>query len=271
MKYWIPGFLLSAVCLFSIPASGGIVTGTYFDLADGTTIDLTAQGTLDWIKFGNGENNTTAFLNTTKIGNPVFLPASLTPLGTPPANHSVDLIAFTGGGVLNFLWSNGNFGMYNVTGPVDTVVTETISPAVNSYPIGLGASFQALAAAQTRGLDVYVQGFNADTLIIASLSGGGMASTVVTPSHNPPSDSDNDYAIGRYHIAYSGAGETLTISVTTQNPRTDGEQNDFANAGFFAATVTEAAAVPEPSTLILTGLGLSALVCVALRQKYRWA
>jgi len=272
MKYWIPCFLLSAVCLFSIPASGGIVTGTYFDLADGTTIDLTATGTLDWIKFGNGENNTTTFLNTTKIGNPVFLPASLTPLGTPPANHSVDLIAFTGGGVLNFLWSNGNFGMYNGAGPVDTVVTETISPAdVGSYPIGLGASFQALAAAQTRELDVYVQGFDADTLITASLSGGGTASTVVTPSHNPTSDPANDYAIGRYHIAYSGVGETLTISVTTQDPRTDGAQNAFANAGFFAATVTEAAAVPEPSTLILTGLGLLALVCVALRQTYRRA
>ena len=80
----------------------------------------------------------------------------------------------------------------------------------------------------------------------------------------------NDYAVGRYHITYSGAGETLTISVITQGPRTDGAQNDFANAGFFAATATEApAAVPEPGTLILTGLGFSALVSVALRQKYR--
>lgn len=195
---------LSAVCtaclLFALPASGGIVTGAYFELAEGTEIDLTAEGTLDWIKFGNGENNTTTFLNTTKIGNPVFLPATLAPLGTPPIDHTVELIAFTGQGNLNFTWNDGNFGMYNVVGPVDTVVTETISPAVNEYPIGLGATFDALASAQTRFLDVYVQGFNADMVITASMSGGGSATATVTPSQNPASDPLNDYALGRFHV-----------------------------------------------------------------------
>src|SRR5690349_18531955 len=144
---------------FSASARAGVVTSSYTELPVGTTIDLTATGGLDWIKFGNGENNSLTFLNTTKIGNPVFLPATLAPLGTAPPGETVDLIAFTGSAALNFLWTNGNFGMYNGTGPVDTDVTETLRPAANSYPIGLGATFQALAAAQTRSMDVYVFGF----------------------------------------------------------------------------------------------------------------
>jgi hypothetical protein len=265
MKHSLLCFTLLAVGLSGAFARAGTVTGTYFDLAEGTLIDLTADGTLDWVKFGNGENNNTTFLNTTKIGNPVFLPGTLSPLGTPPVDHVVQLIAFTGQGILNFTWTDGNFGMFNGGGPVDTVVTETITPAVDAYPIGLGASFQALAAAQTRVLDVYVQGFNADMLITAALSGGATTSTVVSPSHVPISDEGNDYSIGRYHIEYSGLGETLTISVLTQDPRTDGNQAAFANAGFFAATVTEI--VPEPSAMMLALIGLTSLGMVARHRR----
>lgn len=255
------------VCLFASVAGAGTVVGTYVPLTEGTTIDLTAEGTLDWIKFGNGENNTTSFLNTTKIGNPVFLPATLAPLGTPPVDSSVELVAFTGGGLLNFNWSDGNFGMYNGTGPVDTVVTETISPPVNQYPIGLGATFDAQAIADTRFMNVYVQGFDADMLITATMSGGGSTSFVVSPNINPASDPLNDYAIGYFHIEYSGAGETLTVSVETQNPRTSGAQADFANAGLFAATVV--GPVPEPSTVVLGLVGLASLGLLAMRGRRR--
>lgn len=255
MKLCISWVAILCVCFLCAPLTAGTVSGSYESLAEGTLVDLTATGTLDWIKFGNGENNTTSFLNTTKIGNPVFLPATLAPLGTPDEG-SVELIAFTGEGNLNFTWTDGNFGMYNGTGPVDTVVTETIVPAVNSYPIGLGASFQALASAVPRSMDVYVQGFNADMLITVSMSGGGSDSVVVTPSVNPASDPTNDYALGVYHILYSGAGEVLTVNVVTQDPRTDGTEEEFANAGFFAATVV---AVPEPSSVVLALLGVATL------------
>jgi hypothetical protein len=151
----------------------------------------------------------------------------------------VDLSAFTGQNNLNFTWGNGNFGMYNDTGPVDTAVGETVDPTVNPYPIGLGATFQATAIGQTMAMDVYVQGFNANAQITATLSGGKTTSTVVVPTQNPPGDPSNTYALGDYHILYSGAGETLTISVVTQNPRTSGAQAAFANAGFFGAAVTQ--------------------------------
>ena len=80
----IPCVALSLVACLSAASLAGSVSGTYFDLTPGTAIDLTAEGTLDWIKFGNGENNSTSFFVTTKIGNPVFLPGTLAPLGTAP-------------------------------------------------------------------------------------------------------------------------------------------------------------------------------------------
>ncbi len=259
------GILLLVCCAVSAASQSyaSSLSASYSELPAGTLVDLTATGTEDWIKFGNGENNSTSFLNTTKIGNPVFLPATLAPLGTAP-DGSVELIAFTGQQNLNFTWSNGNFGMYNGTGPVDTVVTETVDPPANSYPIGIGATFQALAFGQLQSMDVYVQGFDANMLITATLSDGTTTSTVVTPSQNPPSDPSNDYALGDYHILYSGAGQTLTISVLTQDPRTTGTQAAFANAGFFAATV---AIVPEPSTATLALLALLPLGLLARRRR----
>jgi hypothetical protein len=244
--------LMAALSCGSLARAGGAssLSATYIPLAQGTTIDLTQTGTLDWAKFGNGENGSTFFLNTTKIGNPVINP-NIQVVGSAPSG-SPSLIAFTGGNILNFTWTNGNFGMYNGTGPVDTVVTETIVPAVNSYPTGLGATFSASASSQLRELDVYVQGFDSNMVLTATLSDGKTTTTTVIPTVNPPSDPTNVYAIGDYQIFYSGAGETLTVSaVADGNPI--GTQAAFPNAGIFAATVI---GVPEPSSLALLLVGL---------------
>jgi hypothetical protein len=250
--------------LGSLSAQAGFVSGSYTELPAGTNIDLTATGQFDWIKFGNGENNSLTFLTTTKIGNPIFLPGNTQPIGDPDAA----LIAFTGQGNLNFFWTDGNFGMYNVTGPVDTVMGETLDPFSSPYPIGLGASIEAKAATDLRRIDVYVQGFNADMVITATMSGGGPNSQqqiLVSPSQNPPGDPNNDYALGVYSALFSGSDEILTITVNTQNPVTDGAQADFANAGFFAATVQ----IPEPSTFLLAALGLLPCGFMARRKRSR--
>lgn len=176
---------------------------SYTALTEGETIDLTANGTLDWIKFGNGETDgDTSFLNTTKIGNPIFLPATSAPLGTNP-DGTVELAAFSGGGALNFLWTDGNFGMWDEPNPVDTVVTQVLSPPANEYPIGLGATFDAQSLAETLVMDVYVQGFNSDMVIMAKI-GGLTESVTVTPTINPTNDPNNDYALGLFRIEYSG-------------------------------------------------------------------
>ena len=248
--------IMCLASLSTVACGADSLSATYTELTAGTTTDLSATGTVDWIKFGNGENNSTSFLNTTKIGNPILLPATLAPLGAAPSG-SVSLIAFTGQQDLNFTWNNGNFGMYNDPGPVDTVVGETIVPAVNSYPTGLGATFQATAINETMAMDVYVQGFNANTLITATLSGGKTTSTVVVPTQTPPSDPTNYYAFGDYHIVFSGAGETLTISVVTQDPRTSGSFQQFANAGFFGAAVTQLLPGDANNDGVVNGLDIS--------------
>jgi hypothetical protein len=263
-----------AAAIFTYSSSrADFVTGTYTSLSTGATIDLTSNGTLDWAKFGtDNTDNTTTFYTATKIGNPVINP-NLAPLGTATSG-AVTLIQFGNGsnssptttGNLNFKWSNGNFGMgYNAsTNPtvdsVNSVITETILPAVNSYPLGLGAEFTATADAGTRTMDVYVQGFNSVMTITASLSGGKSTSVDVTPA-TLLSD-NNYYAFGVYEISYSGAGETLTVSVqTSQNQPTNpawlhAPQVAFPNAGIFAATVQETVSpAPEPASAILMGIG----------------
>ncbi|HTU90034.1 MAG TPA: PEP-CTERM sorting domain-containing protein, partial [Gemmataceae bacterium] len=173
----------------------------------------------------------------------------------------------TTSGNLNFTWSNGNFGMgypnYSLSS-VNSVVSETIIPAVNSYPLGLGAEFTASVSPNTQILDVYVQGFNSVMTITASLSGGLSTSVNVTPTVNPPSDPSNYYAFGVYQIIYSGsASETLTVSVQTalnqpSNPPWAGaSQAAFPNAGIFAATVSAApfTAAPEPASAVMLALG----------------
>ena len=55
MKNCIPWFAALCVCFACATVRAGTVAGVYESLAEGTLVDLTASGTLDWIKFGNGE------------------------------------------------------------------------------------------------------------------------------------------------------------------------------------------------------------------------
>jgi hypothetical protein len=265
------GFTIIAACLCGSPARADFISGSYSSLTVGTTIDLTARGTLDWAKFGtDNENNTTNFFVATKIGNPVINP-NITVLGSAPSGTPT-LIQFAnptaGAGNVNFTWTNGNFGM-DYPGPdvssVNAVVTETIVPAVNSYPLGLGAEFTAAAGSDTRILDVYVQGFNSTMTISASLSGGASTSTSVDSTVLLPTD-NNYYSFGVYEITYSGAGETLTVSVqTTSQTSTEASapQGAFPNAGIFAAAAREgplASTAPEPPSLVLLATGALGLL-----------
>lgn len=157
--------------------------------------------------------------------------------------------------VLNFTWSDG-FGPF--AGVSDMVVTETIFPAQTDYPLGLGAAMQVSASSATRVLDVYVQGFNADMLLTATLSGGASTSVVVAPSKNPFSDPTNNFSSGRYRVIFSGLeGQVLTVTARTVSPVRPGSVR-FPNAGFFAATLTDVApsALPPPTSFAAQTSGL---------------
>jgi hypothetical protein len=231
----ICSLILCGAAAWSVPAAAGTVSGTYTDLPLGTSVNLTGAGALDWVKWGvtGGGPNWTAVA---KNGVAPAISRALTPVGTPFPGTNVVLTgipAIPPGNVLNFNWSDGNAPPVGFS---DTIVTETLLPAQFSYPMGLGASMTAVASAATRVLDVYVQGFNADMLITATMSGGGSDSEVVSPSKNPPGDPTNNYSSGRYRVTFSGAGEVLTVTVRTVDPAHPGGVA-FPNAGFFAATL----------------------------------
>ena len=256
VRCWL---ICSAMIVGAASAASAQVIGSYTELPLGTSINLTASGTTDWVKYGvTGGGPGWTLVG--KAGVPPLISRGLGPLGTAPAGTNVVLIgipALPPGNVLNFTWSDG-------TGPAagfsDTIVTETILPAQFSYPLGLGAALSVPASATTRVLDVYVQGFNADMLITATLSGGATTSVQVAPSKNPPGDPTNNFSAGRYRVTFAGAGQTLTVTVRTVNPERPGGVR-FPNAGFFAATLNEetpTALVPPANFAAQTnGLGVT--------------
>lgn len=173
---------------------------------------------------------------------------------------------------LDFTWTDGTEPMDN-GGPVGTVISETINPAQFSYPLGLGASFQAEAAATSRILNIFVQGFNTRMQLTASLSDGGSSSLIASNAvlNLMPTLNNNYISVGVFSVEYRGAGETLTINLTAANQSgvpTNAPQYGFRNAGVFAATVVEGSAIPEPSSLVSGGIaGLLGLVYARVRRR----
>jgi hypothetical protein len=259
-------FLWIAVLLVST-AEAGVISITYTDLTPGSTTDLTAAGTLDWVKWGNGETTgTLPYASPQKVGGSIINP-TLSPLGSVPAGQSVELVPFAP--VQNvtpaFSWTNGTLAMSGGN-PVGTSVSETIVPAQFSYPLGLGLSFQASADVTTRVLNLYVVGFNSRMELDASLSGGGGSGLLASNAALVPVDAggagNNFFSFGVFSIVYSGAGQTLTVDLTANNQSgisSSAPQFAFPNAGVFAATVS-ASAVPEPSALLLSAIGLAGLL-----------
>ena len=109
-------------------------------------------------------------------------------------------------------------------------------------------------------------GFNTRMEVSATLSGGGsdslIASNAVLNLVPSGTGGNNDFSYGIFSIVYAGAGETLTVNLTADNQSgisTNAPQYGFPNAGVYAATVNTAS-VPEPSTLVLSVIGLGGLV-----------
>jgi len=240
----LPQIIFLAVSVWSLPVQA-IVETSFSQLTQGDLIDLTAAGTADWVKWGNGEAEGLVFATVEKTGGTIIDSALTVTDPTAAGAPSVVLSTFNPAtSVLDFSWTDGTAAMAG-GGPVDNVVTQTMTPAQFDYPIGIGQSFTAAAAAELRVIDVYVQRFDSDMLLTAALSGGESQSIIVSPTVNPVGDAANVYSFGRFRILYSGVGETLTVSTLTLNDGSRvGAQSPFANAGMFAAAVTPASALP---------------------------
>lgn len=250
----------------SAPVVAGTIYGiTYQDLAKGTNTNLTTEGTLDWVKWGNGgSTGSPAYTTPEKTGGTIIDP-KLTALGTVPAGQEVVLVQFAPTSpestILQFNWSDGTEAMAG-GGPVGMSVSETIDPAQFSYPLGLGASFQAHAEAQPLTLNLFVIGFNTRMRATATMSGGGSASLLAASAALVgvrEGGAFNYYSGGIFSVTFSGAGELLTLNLTADNQAgvpTNATQYGFRNAGVSAATVVRAQVVPEPASLASMAAGL---------------
>jgi uncharacterized repeat protein (TIGR03803 family) len=238
------GFTHGTLFRINLPQTGQIYSITYTDLAVGTTNDLTKAGTLDWVKWGNGESNPSPYTVPRKGGGTI-INTSLTPLGSVPAGQTVVLVPFgpVTGVTPVFIWTNGTAPMSGGS-PVGTSVSQTIAPAQFSYPLGLGLSFQVAADAAPRLLNVYVAAFNTRMKCSVSLSGGGSTSLIASPAALIPvstGSGSNWVSFGIFSIVYTGAGQTLMLNLTADNQvgiPANAPQFGFANAGSFAATVS---------------------------------
>lgn len=226
----------------------------YSDLKPGATNNLTTAGTVDWVKWGNGETGP-PFTTVQKEGGALIKPA-LTALGTVPAGQTVVLVPFSPvtGVTPVFVWTNGNAPMASGT-PIGTSVSETITPNQSSYPVGLGLSFQSAADVNPHAVSLYVAGFNARMKLSASLGSGGSGSLLASNAALIPvlaGTGSNVFSFGVFSILYSGAGETLTVSLTADNQTgipNDAPQFGFPNAGALAATVALGELPPAPIVL----------------------
>ena len=199
-------------CLWFTTADAGQIYGiSYTDVASSSTIDLTAAGTLDWVKWGNGEPNETLPYATPRMTGGSIVDPALTPLGSVPAGQTVVLLPFSPVAITPaFSWTNGTIAEAGGM-PVGTSVSETIHPAKSSYPLGIGLSLQATASATPEVLNLYVAGFDTRMKLSATLSGGGSDSLVASSAALLPvaagNTGNNYFSCGFFSIVYAGAGE----------------------------------------------------------------
>jgi hypothetical protein len=70
-------FLFAGLCGLKVDA-GQIYGITYSDIATDSTVNLTTAGSLDWVKWGNGESGNVAYTTPVMSGSSIINP-SLTP------------------------------------------------------------------------------------------------------------------------------------------------------------------------------------------------
>lgn len=255
-------------CLYAFPSQADLLSVSYTPMTQGELTDLTTWtfpggNNIDWVKWGGSGESGLSFSVIEKVGGTIIDPTLTMIDPTPPGAPTVVPAAFSGDSTLTFDWSDGSPTASGTS--VDTVVSQTMTPAQNSYPIGIGQSFNVQASSDLRILDVFVQGFDSDMQLMASLSGGDNASIIV-PIDDPSTIpiGNEFFSVGRFRVIYSGLGETLTVSTSTVNDASRmGDFSQFANAGMFAAVVS----TPEPSSLSLLTLGGALFVFVQRRTR----
>ena len=119
--------------------AGDIYAISYTDITPTSSTNLTTAGTLDWVKWGNGDTTGVLPYKTSQMTGGTIIDPTLSPLGSVPAGQTVVLAPFAPSppptSTPSFSWTNGTNAMAGGM-PVSTSVSEEISPAQFSYPLG---------------------------------------------------------------------------------------------------------------------------------------
>jgi hypothetical protein len=234
---------IAGIVISSVGASAGTITGNMASApasSAASPIDI-STGASDWEYFGLSASGSYAITPATMAGGP-------NSFSTLSGNGLVD--GFSNGGTpqyatgLNFLSFSGGTPVSSDTS--DVYAYSQYTPSAFSFTQTL------LGTSET--MDIYLNAYNANHDITASLSSGG---TFSYDGALPQSG-----VAGQLTLDITGnVGDTFTFNDT------DVSTGQYANIGIQAVTVT---AVPEPTTLCLLAAAGS-LALMASRRKPRRA
>jgi hypothetical protein len=219
----------------------GSVNGTFSTVTQGSAVDLTANGKLDWVHWGL---YTDSSINRKATVTPLIAGFTLT--GDQICTNCY-LAGFQYGDNPNgYTWYDG--------APTPNVTNTTTGVWAYNYPIALGSGFQLTAPADTttRTLQVYVGAYNAQGQLTATLSDGGGSFT----SGSLPGQTVNNIGngpCGVFSLSYAANSPGQTLTVTWKVAAIHGAP-DQANVTLQAAALTAAGADNSPFVVITNPL-----------------
>jgi len=211
--------LISMGCLFwhgaTTTVAAGILAGSYQPIPSNSVVDLSAQGTLDWVHWG--------LASATSIDRK----ASMAPI----IENFTPIIVAAGGGPDRF---DDNFNGYCWKDGAPTV-NATNSPT-GVYVIGKSCGFKLKVPADTnpRTLRVYVGAFAAKGQFSASLSDDSAAAYSDSSIENVGNGPSGCYTI---NFAAGSTGQTLTVTYTVSAQY----DHQYANVTLQAAALASGA------------------------------
>ena len=213
----LSGFSLgwACACLSFTQSHAGSLSGAYTPLASASTINLTAEGLIDWAHWG--QSAPTDFNHK----------AGITPQIT-------DFVLIGEGPVLQF---DDNFTAYSWTNGTPTARATRSTSGI--YVVNEGNGFQISVPADTtvKTLKVYVGVYAAQMRFEAALSDNSAPAYVDESFAN---DFDGPNRIYTLNFAASSAGQTLSVKFVVLR-----FINDFANVTLQAAVLREGAPLLE--------------------------